>query len=135
MGTLSTGSSHLIATPCCGTGKFFTLTIGDGTQLSEIVLDDWESEDDFGFVGLVTGDVFSVDPSAPTIGDLLGFGNHGPPVGEDFLQDMGKGPGSIGFTGALGPGVYSFWINPGANTGASITQDLRFVVESSSPAC
>ena len=58
LGALSIGSNDVIGTTVSGISKFFTLTIGDGTQLSEIVLDDWASEDDLGFLGLVTGDFF-----------------------------------------------------------------------------
>ena len=122
-----------------GISKFFTLTIGDGTQLSEIVLDDWDSfsrVSDLGFLGLVTGDFFSVDPANPdatVTTELLGYGNHLLFLEEDFLQVMGKGPASIGFTGALGPGDYSFMLRQVGSD--PITQDLRFVVESSSPAC
>ena len=136
LGTMPTGSSHLIAVTVSGISKFFTLTIGDGTQLSEIVLDDWDSfsrVSDLGFLGLVTGDFFSVDPENPDATEtteLLGYVNHLIYLEEDFLEAMGKSPG---FTGALGPGDYSFMLRQVGSD--PITQDLRFVVESSSPAC
>ena len=131
LGTMPTGSSHLIAVTVSGISKFFTLTIGDGTQLSEIVLDDWDSDsriNDLGFLGLVTGDFFSVDPANPdatVTTELLGYGNHLLFLEEDFLQVRG--------VGALGPGDYSFMLRQVGSD--PITQDLRFVVESSSPAC
>ena len=137
LGTMPTGSSHLIAVTQTRIDKFFTLTIGDGTQLSEIVLDDWDSDTgNRGFLALVTGDFVNVDfdvHALPDDSEVLGYGNHLLFLGEDFLEAMEKGPGSIGFTGALGPGDYSFWLTQGGSD--PITQDLRFVVESSSPAC
>ena len=126
-GTLEAGSNNLICDTQSGISKFFTFTIGAGEELSAIILDDWISEDDLGFLGIVTGDFFSVDPANPDVTQLLGYVHHGETfVGQDILPAMGQGPGSQGFVGALGPGDYSFWIRQG---GAELTtQDLNFVV-------
>ena len=126
-GVLSQGSNNLVCDTVSGISKFFTFTIAEGEELSAIILDEWISEDDLGFLGVVTGDYFSVDPANPDVTQLLGYVHHGETfVGEDILPAMGQGPGSIGFTGALGPGDYSFWIRQG---GAELTtQDLNFVV-------
>ena len=126
-GTLAQGSNNLICDTVSGISKFFTFNIADGEELAAIILDDWISEDDLGFLGVVTGDFFSVDPANPDVTQLLGYVHHGETfVGQDILPAMGQGPGSIGFTGALGPGDYSFWIRQG---GAELTtQDLNFVV-------
>ncbi len=126
-GTLSEGSNNMICDTQSGISKFFTFTIAEGQELAAIILDDWISEDDLGFLGVVTGDFFSVDPTNPDVTQLLGYVHHGETyVGEDILPAMGMGPGSIGFTGALGPGDYSFWIRQG---GAELTtQDMNFVV-------
>ena len=126
-GTLDEGSNNLICDTQNGISKFFSLTIGEGQELSAIILDEWISEDDLGFLGVVYGDVFWVDPANPNVTDLLGYVHHGETtVGQDILPAMGQGPGSQGFVGALGPGDYSFWIRQG---GAQLTtQDLNFVV-------
>jgi hypothetical protein len=126
-GTLGLGSNNMIADTQSGISKFFTFSIAAGEELSAIILDDWISEDDLGFLGVVTGDFFSVDPANPDVTQLLGYVHHGETyVGQDILPAMGQGPGSQGFTGALGPGDYSFWIRQG---GAQLTtQDLNFVV-------
>ena len=126
-GTLSVGSNNMIADTQSGISKFFTFTIAAGEELSAIILDDWISEDDLGFLGIVTGDFFSVDPTNPDVTQLLGYVHHGETsVGQDILPVMGQGPGSQGFVGALGPGDYSFWLRQG---GAELTtQDLNFVV-------
>ena len=126
-GILDVGSNNLICDTQNGIGKFFTFTIGEGEELSAIILDEWISEDDLGFLGIVEGDFFDVDPANPDVTQLLGYVHHGETsVGQDILPTMGEGPGSQGFSGALGPGDYSFWIRQG---GAQLTtQDLNFVV-------
>ena len=126
-GTLSLGSNNMIADTQSGISKFFTFTIAEGEELSAMILDEWISEDDLGFLGVMTGDFFAVDPANPDVTQLLGYVHHGETfVGEDILPAMGQGPGSIGFTGPLGAGTYSFWIRQG---GADLTtQDINFVV-------
>ena len=126
-GTLAVGSNNMICDTQSGISKFFTFTIGAGQELSAIILDEWISEDDLGFLGIVTGDFFNVDPANPDVTQLLGYVHHGETsVNTDILPAMGQGPGSQGFVGALGPGDYSFWIRQG---GAQLTtQDLNFVV-------
>ena len=126
-GVLGVGSNNLICDTQNGISKFFTFTIAEGNEFSSLILDEWISEDDLGFLGIVEGSFFSVDPAAPDVTALLGYVHHGETtVGQDILPTMGQGPGSQGFTGALGPGTYSFWIRQG---GAQLTtQDLNFVV-------
>ena len=126
-GTLSVGSNNMIADTQSGISKFFTFTIAEGNELSAMILDNWISEDDLGFLGIVEGDYFDVDPAAPDVTQLLGYVHHGETyVGQDFMPAMGSGPGSQGFTGALGAGTYSFWLRQG---GADLTtQDINFVV-------
>ena len=75
----------------------------------------------------MTGDYFSVDPANPDVTQLLGYYHYGvADIGLDILPAMGAGPGSIGFTGALGPGDYSFWVRQGGPDAAD--WDLNFVV-------
>lgn len=126
-GTLSQGSNNLICDTQSGISKFFTFTIAEGEELAAIILDDWISEDDLGFLGVVQGDFFSVDPANPDVTQLLGYVHHGETfVGQDILPAMGQGPGSQGFSGPLGAGDYSFWIRQGGSE--LTTQDLNFVV-------
>ena len=126
-GTLNLGSNNMIADTVSGISKFFTFTIAEGEELSAMILDEWISEDDLGFLGVVTGDFFSVAPANPDVTQLLGYVHHGDTfVGQDILPAMGQGPWSIGFTGPLGAGTNSFWIRQG---GADLTtQDINFVV-------
>ena len=126
-GTLSVGSNNMIADTQSGISKFFTFTIAEGNELSAMILDQWISEDDLGFLGMVQGDFFNVDPTNPDVTQLLGYVHHGETyVGQDFMPAMGQGPGSQGFSGPLGAGTYSFWLRQG---GAQLTtQDINFVV-------
>ncbi len=127
MGTLGTGSNDLIGNTVSGISKFFSITIGAGDQLSALIVEDWDSLDDLGFLGVVSGTPFTVDPASPNVGDLLGYAHYGElDVGQDILQTIGQGPGSQGFTGPLGPGTYSFWVRQGGADAAD--WDLNFVV-------
>ena len=127
MGTIGIGSNDVIGTTVSGISKFFSITIGAGDQLSALIVEDWQSADDIGFLGMVAGTPFNVDPASPNVGDLLGYAHYGElDVGQDILQTIGQGPGSQGFTAPLGPGTYSFWVRQGGSDAAD--WDLNFVV-------
>lgn len=125
--SLSLGSNDVLGQTVSGISKFFTFNIAEGEELSSLIVEGWESLDDLGFLGVVTGDYFSVDPANPDVTQLLGYYHYGvADIGLDILPAMGAGPGSIGFTGALGPGDYSFWVRQGGPDAAD--WDLNFVV-------
>jgi len=129
MGTLATGSNDLIGTTVSGISKFFSITIGSGSELSALIVEDWQSVDDLGFLGVVSGTPFTVDPASPNVTELLGYVHYGTlDVGQNILSNLGSGPGSQGFTGALGAGTYSFWVRQGGPDPA--TWDLNFVASS-----
>ena len=122
LGILSVGDNHLSGTTVSGISKFFTLTINDGHTFEKLWVDSWESEDDLGFLGIVTGNTFSVDPASPDVTQLLGYTHYGAAhVNQDILPAKGSGPGSQGFTAPLGPGDYSFWVRQGGADPASWT--------------
>ena len=64
-GILSVGSNNMIVDTQNGISKFFTFTIAEGNTLGAAILDNWISEDDLGFLGIVEGDFFDVDPPIP----------------------------------------------------------------------
>jgi len=131
-GSLSVGSNDAIGTTVSGISKFFTFNIGANEELSALIVEDWDSADDLGFLGIVTGDTFTVDPANPNVTDLLGYVHYGElDVNQDILPSMGQGPGSQGFTPPLGPGDYSFWVRQGGADAA--TWDLNFVVTTPIP--
>ena len=126
-GSLGLGSNDVLGTTQSGISKFFTFTIAEGTELSALIVEGWDSVDDLGFLGVVTGDYFSVDPADPDVTGLLGYVHYGElDVGQDILPAMGQGAGAQGFTGPLGPGDYSFWVRQGGADPAM--WDLNFVV-------
>ena len=127
-GTLGAGSNSVIGTTVSGISKFFTFTIAEGNSLDALIVESWESVDDLGFLGVVTGDFFSVDPASPDVTSLAGYAHYGERDvgGGDILAAMGQAPGSQGFIGPLGPGEYSFWVRQGGPDPA--TWDLNFVV-------
>jgi hypothetical protein len=67
LGALSIGSNDVIGTTVSGISKFFTITIAEGTELSALIVEGWESADDIGFLGVVDGDWFDVDPANPDV--------------------------------------------------------------------
>lgn len=129
-GTLAIGSNDGIGTTVLGISKFFTFNIGVDQELTSLVVKSWVSRDDLAFLGVVTGDTFSVDPASPNVAKLLGYAHYGEPnVGQNILSLIGQSPGSQGFTAPLGPGDYSFWVRQAGPDPA--TWDLDFVVEGS----
>ena len=132
-------NNHVIFTTVGGVPQdreYFTFTIAEGYELVSIVLDGFETDPDsnLGFIGVASGSTMPVNPDAPDVTQLLGYALIGQvDVGNDILQSMGQGGGSIGFTGPLGPGSYSFWAQ---ETGPSTDNwDLNFIVtQSSTPA-
>lgn len=131
-GSLSVGSNDAIGTTVSGISKFFKFNIGANEELSALIVESWDSADDLGFLGIVTGDTFTVDPANPDVTHLLGYVHYGElDLGQDILPNMGQGPWSQGFTPPLGPGDYSFWVRQGGIDPS--TWDLNFVVTSPIP--
>jgi hypothetical protein len=104
---------------------YFTFTIAPDQQLTAImVLDGTTSiagrdpQNPLAFIGLEAGGSLT-DPAAPVVGDLLGYTHYGPSlVGTDILDNIGAGAGAQGFSGPLGAGTYSVWIQE-ANAGTA----------------
>jgi hypothetical protein len=104
---------------------YFTFTIAAGQQLTAImVLPGTTSiaganlDNPLSFIGLEAGSTVT-NPAAPVVGDLLGYTHYGPGlIGSDILDNIGAGAGAQGFTGPLGAGTYSVWIQE-ANVGTA----------------
>ena len=109
--------------------EYFTFTVAEGFELVSIVLDGFETdpESNLGFIGIASGSIHPTPPDAPDPTSLLGYALVGvADVGNDILQVMGQGGGSIGFSGPLGAGSYNFWAQ---ETGPSTDNwDLNFIV-------
>lgn len=103
---------------------YFTITIPAGQRLESMFLDSYNSVDQAAFIGLVSGPNFPLAQEDTGPDDLLGWALFGGSrVGQDLLEVMG-GNGQ-GFTGGLGAGTYSFWVQ---QIGPSTEYTLTFNV-------
>ncbi len=107
----------------------FTFDILEGTSLDGIFLNSFNSTDNVAFIGIDDTDSFPFNASQLSnnpnqdefIGGLL-FGND---VGVNLIDDIGNGFGS-GFTGPLGPGQYTVYLQQ--LTGATVDYEFGFAV-------
>jgi len=108
---------------------FWTFTIQPGTQLSQVILQDYNSTAaQQSWLAVETGgQVSSVTDASNLLGSaLIGFAN-GASQGDDVLDDVGDALlGGTGFNGPLGAGTYTFWYQ---ETGADTNYSLNFVVQ------
>ncbi len=141
-GTLSLGDNLLTATQQ-GPGieeerdrDYITFTVPTGHVLSAIELDGYETTEiaPFGFLGLQEGTALTVDPVTgqpdPDGTPLLGGLVYSPgEIGDNILPDIGaftqEGVPITGFTGPLGEGTYTLWLNQGGNP---TTASFNFIV-------
>ncbi len=115
----SSGSNEVIGT----TGRasstvaidrdYFTFTVPVGLNLVSITpLPGTQVNGSTSFIGLQSGNTFSVPPTATDATGLLGWWHYSTAdIGQDILSKMAiPSMGSSGFTTPLGPGPYSGWI-------------------------
>jgi hypothetical protein len=123
----SVGTNSIIATSKFGDREYFSLTLPAGTRLTAINLVAFSTAD-VAFIGVQSGATFTEDPSAPNVANILGYTHFGPDGGavDDILDDMGAGPGSIGFVPPLPSGTYTFWAQ---QLNGPTNYQLDFVVE------
>jgi hypothetical protein len=87
------------------------------------------------FVAVQAGTTFTEPAGAPNVANLLGWTHFGASmVGTDILDDLGNGAGSIGFTGPLPAGDYTFWIQETAPYPADYSFNFVLVPEPGSAA-
>ena len=94
---------------------YFTFTVPNGLSLTAVtVLPGTKNLGPHGdsFIGLEAGPEVTVLTTATTAAGLLGWDHYDSgDIGNNILPDMGSaGLGATGFTGPLGAGTYSFWI-------------------------
>jgi hypothetical protein len=91
---------------------YFSITVPSGAALSSLtVLPGTSVGGDATFIGVQVGPQVTVATDASTATGLLGWMHYGPGnVDRDILPRIGTGDGATGFTGLLGPGTYSFWV-------------------------
>lgn len=62
------------------------------------------------FIGLQAGGTFPEPPTGTNVANLFGWHHFSSTdAGSDMLDDIGAGPGSIGFSGPLAASAYTFW--------------------------
>ena len=122
----------------------FTITVAEGAVLSEVILSEFISDDNLGFLAVVEGDTFPVDAAAggvdtsTFIGQAL-FGDGTFPdavTGANILPALAAGGGLIPLDAfmpfdadaGLGPGTFTFLVQQVG--GVTIDYTLDFVVES-----
>lgn len=91
----------------------FSFTIAAGEQLVAIVLDSYLSGDDRSFFAVASGNTISSLTSLPALlGNALIGASAGSMQGDDVLDNLGALTfgGSTGFSGSLGAGAYTFWL-------------------------
>lgn len=120
------GSNTITAIQSSSDPDYFTFNVPDGFELSQLKVDDYQSNDDAGFIGVVSGSTFPNEAINTNASDLLGGLVYGlANRGNDILSAIGDLNGAQGFTGTLSSGNYSVWLN---QTGASSEVALNFIV-------
>ncbi|GAB1856300.1 hypothetical protein MHTCC0001_11350 [Flavobacteriaceae bacterium MHTCC 0001] len=120
------GKNFITASQGGGDIDYFTFTVPQNSVLSEIIVDDYQSSDSAGFIGIVASNAFSTNAGDTQAGDLLGGTLYGKAtLGDDILPNMGVLTNATGFSGELPSGTYSIWLN---QTGDTSTASFNFVV-------
>ncbi|MGC6432315.1 MAG: hypothetical protein ACON5F_14820 [Jejuia sp.] len=120
------GQNEVIAFQSQSDVDYFTFTVPENTELSQIILDEYQSSDDAGFIGIVRGSSFPNNAQSTGSGDLLGGLVYGlSNRGTNMINLIGALSGAEGFAGSLQAGTYSVWLN---QTGDDSEVSLRFVI-------
>lgn len=89
---------------------YFTFTVPAGYQLDSILLLTSNVDGAVSFIGVQSGGTFTEPPVGADVGNLLGWHHFSTTdAGSDILDEIGAGPGSIGFSGPLAAEAYTFW--------------------------
>jgi hypothetical protein len=126
---VSIGSNEISGTTVGGDIDYFTIEVPANTALEQIRVVMYDNPFDRGFLAIQTGSTITEDPNSPNVAHLLGWVHLDAAfVGGNVLDDLGKGAGAIGFSGLLGPGTYSFWLQQ-LNTTTDYTLDFVILPE------
>ena len=121
---IATGTNSLSATSVSGDLEYFTITIPAGSQLRAIRVTAYAGIDQRAFLGVQRSPTFTEPPTGTNPANLLGYTHFGPsvePIGNNVLDNAAVGAGSQGFSGMLGPGVYTFWSQQTGGNATSYT--------------
>lgn len=97
---------------------YLALTVPAGHKLDSMVLGPATSVGGaVAFLGVQAGTVMTVSPTANSAEGLLGWTHFGSgDIGQNILPEIGAGSGATGFSGPLGAGTYTFWIQDFSDT-------------------
>ncbi len=125
-GVLALGSNTLSASVVDGDRDFLTFTVGAGMELAAVNVTTFDSVlGNRAFMGIQTGNVFTLDPDVPNPAALLGYVLFGSgQVGTDILPAMGSAGGAMGFTGFLPAGDYTLWMQETSQDMDTFTLDF-----------
>lgn len=131
---LETGPNTLTGTTSAGDLEYVHISLPGDIELVALILVSVQSTDNLAFTGVQEGTFFTVSPDEVLESDLLGYSHFGTGAaagdatpGNDILDNIGQGPGSIGFVPPLAGSDYTFWIqqfNP-----APFTYTFHFMPE------
>ena len=110
---------------------YFTFTIGAGQALTAINVLQGTQTIGLSFFGIQSGSQVTLATNSATAAGLLGWTHYdASDVGTNILDDIGiAGNGSPGFTGPLGAGTYSVWLQE-ISPGGAVPYGFDFVVVS-----
>jgi len=108
---------------------YFTFTLASGQALDAIQILTGTTTLGFSFIGVQAGNQLTLAPSTPDATGLLGWYHYSSAdIGTDILDNIGVAAnGSTGFSGPLGPGTYSFWVQE-ASPGSPVRYKFNFLV-------
>ena len=125
---LAAGSNDLFATSQGGDLEYVTVNVPAGSAMTGLFLRTYTGFDQLAFLGMQRGTTFTESPSAPNVGNLLGWTHFGPGagnIGADMLPAIGTAFGTQGFTPPLLAGPYTLWLQ---QIGGATSYQLDFVV-------
>lgn len=106
---------------------YFRFDVPVGFELTAVILDNYDTTEDQSFMAVQAGNKIS-DPNTGIglLGTVLFGGAPGTTQGEDLLDDLGAANlGGDGFSGPLGAGTYTFWVQ---ETAAEVNYALDFQI-------
>lgn len=124
---VANGSNLLIGSTVVGDLDYLTFTVPAGSELSQLVLEEYSSTDGVAFIAIQAGNVFTEPNVGADPANLLGwshFGEFAGHLGNDILPEMGSAPGAQGFVPPLPAGDYSLWIQQTSSALTGYTFDL-----------
>jgi len=121
--TFTAGDNIIISNQDPSNADYFTFTIPEDYELSEINVEDFDISDP-AFIGIAMGTSINGQSAEDLLGGLV-YGQDD--IDTNILPEMGTLLDATGFTGVLSSGEYSIWLN---QTGSLSSVTLNFKITS-----